>query len=79
MYIPTGVVQRAPLDLGAGEALELTVFVDGYLVEVLLNNRTAITALVAPNANATGPEDRRNMVVNSAGVAATVDSWQIAL
>ena len=39
MYIPTGVVQRAPVDLGAGEALELTVFVDGYLVEVLLNNR----------------------------------------
>ena len=43
--------------LATGEDLEQAVFVEGYLIEVFLNNRTAITAEVAPNATfGLGPE-----------------------
>ena len=41
-----GVVQTAPVALAQGEQVELAVFLDGYMLEVFVNNRTALTALV---------------------------------
>eukprot|EP00935_MAST-01C_sp_MAST-1C-sp1_P002630 g2630.t1 len=76
-----GVVQTAPLQLADGEGVDLAVFVDGYLLEVFLNNRSVITALVAPNATAAGPAERR-AAVHYGGAAATkcaAWSWQLAL
>merc|ERR1712205_200601 len=39
------VVQTAPLGLQPGAKVELAVFVDGYIIEVFMNNQTVITAL----------------------------------
>jgi sucrose-6-phosphate hydrolase SacC (GH32 family) len=41
-----GIVQTAPAALAHGESVELVVYVDGYILEVFMNNRTALTALV---------------------------------
>ncbi len=41
-----GIVQTAPVSLAQGEHVELAVFLDGYMLEVYVNNRTALTALV---------------------------------
>ena len=74
-----GVVQSAPLTLEQGEGVELAVFVDGYMIEAFMNNRTVITALVAPNATAAPPADRRSSIHNTSPVKCDATSWQLAL
>ena len=60
-----------------GERLEMSVFVDGGLLEAFLNGRV-ITALVDPRIEAGGlPDDRVSAVVVSAlGVTCTVESFR---
>jgi hypothetical protein len=41
-----GIVQTAPVALAQEEQVEISVFLDGYMLEVFVNNRTALTALV---------------------------------
>ena len=42
----SGIVQTAPVALAQGEQVDLAIFLDGYMLEVFVNNRTALTALV---------------------------------
>ena len=49
-------------------------------MEVFLNNRTVITALVNPNATAGAPAERRTTLLGSvAGGACSAQSWQLGL
>ena len=75
---PNTIVQRAPLSSAMlGQRMELSVFVDGGLIEAFLGGRV-ITPLVAPDADAGAPADRVTTVTNTAGVTCTVASWQLA-
>ena len=79
-FLPNVIVQRAPLPLPMlGAALNLTLFVDGGLIEAFLGGRV-ITPLVAPDVAAGGaPEERVSRVVNTApGVSCSAESWQLA-
>lgn len=78
---PNTVVQRAPTpraSLAADGLVNITVFVDGGLVESFLNGRVTITALVSPDPAAGSPESRMNVFVSSAvGVDCSVQAWQL--
>lgn len=75
-----GVVQNAPIVLANGEDLELAVFVDGYLIEVFMNNRTVITAEVAPDeAVAAGPQRKASVFTTNPALAVQASSWQTQL
>ena len=73
------IVQAAPLPVAAlGAALNMTVFVDGGLIEAFLGGRV-ITPLVAPNSSAGLPAARVTTVIETTGaVDCSVDSWQLA-
>eukprot|EP00658_Telonema_sp_P-2_P033226 TRINITY_DN24431_c0_g1_i2.p1 TRINITY_DN24431_c0_g1~~TRINITY_DN24431_c0_g1_i2.p1 ORF type:complete len:448 (-),score=98.16 TRINITY_DN24431_c0_g1_i2:169-1512(-) len=70
------ILQQAPLDLTA-RAMELTLFVDGGLIEAFLAGRV-MTPLVAPSETVTPPEARVSTVYNTAGLSCQVHSWQLA-
>ena len=76
---PHAVVQAAPLPRAAlGGALNLTVFVDGSIIEAFLGGRV-ITPLVSPDPAAALPEARvTTLVETSRGVGCRVESWQLA-
>lgn len=74
------IVQRAPLPLAMlGPVLNLTLYVDGGLLEAFLAGRV-ITPLVAPDVAAGGPPDARvSSIVNTApGVSCSAESWRLA-
>jgi beta-fructofuranosidase len=70
------VVERAPLDLAAGEALILRVFVDRSIVEVYANDRQAVCRRVYP-----AREDSTKVFLFSEGGDArfpSVEAWEMA-
>ena len=74
------LVQRAPLPLAMlGPVLNLTLYVDGGLLEAFLAGRV-ITPLVAPDVAAGGPPDARvSSIINTApGVSCSAESWKLA-
>ena len=74
------IVQRAPLPLAMlGPVLNLTLYVDGGLLEAFLAGRV-ITPLVAPDVAAGGPPDARvSSIINTApGVSCSAESWKLA-
>ena len=76
---PNAVVQRAGLPVAQlGEAFEITVFVDGGLIEAFAGGKV-ITPLVAPDPSNGAPEDRVSTVTNSASpaVACALESWEL--
>jgi beta-fructofuranosidase len=80
---PTPIVQRASLPAaslaGSGDVLNLTVFVDGGLIEAFASERVAITALVSPDERAAKPGERRTEAFSSAkGVECAASSWGMA-
>lgn len=74
-----GIVQSAPLRLQKGEAVELVIIVDGYFIEVFANNRTVITALVAPDEAKGLPAARQSTMRTSGPSRCEVASWQLSL
>jgi sucrose-6-phosphate hydrolase SacC (GH32 family) len=75
-----GIVQTGPATLGHGEPVELVVFLDGYMLEVFLNNRTAITALVPACAFPLGATFQAALVgVVGGGGSCSAESWRLAL
>jgi len=76
---PSSILQTAPLAIGAlGPALNLSVYVDGGLIEAFLGGKV-ITPLVAPDPAAGLPPQRTTSVVEtSGGVSCHVESWQLA-
>jgi len=75
---PNAIVQRAPLPASSlGAILQLSVFVDGGIIEAYLGG-LVITPLVAPDASAGGPEVRQSRAFSeAAGVDCTAESWQL--
>lgn len=76
------IVQRAPLPVAAmagGDVLELTVFVDGGLIEAFASDIAVISPLVAPDAAAGAPDDRTTTTfseINS--LQCTTTSYKLA-
>ena len=69
-------VERAPLTLAPGEALELDVFVDRRVVEVFANDRQAISRLACPKRN-----DALGVILSAHDGAATYETaeiWELA-
>ncbi len=69
-------VQRAPLELRAGELLRLRVFLDCSIVEVYANSRQCVTQRIYPTR-----DDALGVVLFAAGGAARVtrlDAWNMA-
>ncbi|MCP4641282.1 MAG: hypothetical protein GY851_12645 [bacterium] len=69
------VVERAPFELGAGETLNLRVFVDKSVIEVYANDRQAIGRRVYP-----GRDDSLGVQIFANGGAATfkaVTAWDM--
>jgi len=76
---PRALLQTAPLPVAnLGSSLNMTVYVDGGLIESFLKGKV-ITPLVAPDPLAALPEARVTTVLEtSGGVTCSVESWQLA-
>ena len=73
---PNAIVQAAPLPVAAlGGVLNLTVWVDGGVIEAFLGGKV-ITPLVAPDVAAGAPEARVTTVVPG-GLSCSVESHQL--
>lgn len=75
------IIQHAPL-LNPGNALNglvnITILVDGGLIESFLNGIVTITALINPDVNAGLPNDRTNIFTSTAAnVQCTTNAWQL--
>ena len=70
-----GMVQAAPVRLGAGEPLELRVFIDRSVIEVFANGRQSLTQRVYPTrADSTGV---RLFAAGGAARASVVEAWDM--
>jgi len=76
---PNQIVQQAPMPAASlGGSLNLTVYVDGGLIEAFLGGKV-ITPLVAPDPSAGMPDDRASFGFDSSGgVTCDLESWQLA-
>ena len=66
------VIERAPLQLEAGELLQLNVFVDGSIVEVFANERQAISRLCYPTSH-----QSNRVVLTAAEQDITFAAWEL--
>ena len=71
------IVEEAPFELNAGEALTLNILVDKSVVEVYANDRQAIARRVYP----TNPEESltvRALDTNAGVVVTALDVWEMS-
>ena len=75
------IIQRAPLITPISQLnglINITILVDGGLIESFLNGLVTITALINPDVNAGNPNDRTNVFTNNAtGLQCTTNAWQL--
>jgi len=76
------IIQNAPIIAGKlypENVLNMTVLVDGAIIESFVNGLTVLTTLVNPDPMVGLPEERVNRFMNLVGsaVSCTVDYWQM--
>lgn len=70
------VLERAPLELAAGETLQLRVFIDKSVIEVFANDRQAITRRVYPDGEAS--DGVALFARGGSAVCSAVRTWEMA-
>ena len=68
-----GLYPAGPL-LGSRKIVSVHCYIDGVYVSCIFNNQTAVTAMVAPTADATA-----DVASFGSGATATIEAWELAM
>jgi beta-fructofuranosidase len=79
--VPNFLEQQAPLvgPLEPMNTLNMTVFIDGQIIETFVNGLVTLTTLVSPDIRDGLPSARTNTIINAAGpsLQCNVDFWSL--
>jgi len=80
--VPNFLEQQAPIASGVLEPpnlLNMTVFIDGQIIETFVNGLVTLTTLVSPDIGDGLPRERTNSIINAVGPSLTCnfDFWNL--